>query len=90
MVVPRTLCFGNLSVLGVLLSYTSDVAAVRHMGWNLTPRDVGEEINDTLCAMAAAGTIRPVLGRTVAFDELPAALDDMEERRTTGRVVVTF
>jgi NADPH:quinone reductase len=90
MAVPRTLCFGNLSVLGVLLSYNSDAAAARrHTGWNLTPRSIGEDINETLCAMAAAGTIRPVLGRTVAFADLPAALDEMEQRRTTGRVVVS-
>ena len=38
--------------------------------------------------VAAAGTIRPVLGGTVAFEGLPAALDDMEQRRTTGRIVV--
>jgi NADPH:quinone reductase-like Zn-dependent oxidoreductase len=35
-----------------------------------------------------AGKIRPIVGRTVAFDELPQALDDMEARTTIGRVVV--
>jgi NADPH:quinone reductase-like Zn-dependent oxidoreductase len=36
-----------------------------------------------------AGAIRPVVGRTVAFEELPRALEDMEARSTTGRIVVT-
>jgi NADPH:quinone reductase-like Zn-dependent oxidoreductase len=78
--------------MGVLLSYNADPDAVRrHTGtYNVTPRSVGDEINETLCAMAAAGTIRPVLGGTVPFAELPKALDEMEQRRTTGRVVVSF
>jgi NADPH2:quinone reductase len=91
MITGRTLCFGNLSVLGVLLSYHGDPLAVRrHAGYNVTPRSVGDEINDRLCAMAASGAIRPVIGGTVPFEELPRALDEMEQRRTLGRVVVTI
>jgi NADPH2:quinone reductase len=92
MAIPRSLCFGNLSVMGVLLSYHRDPDAVRrHTGtYNVTSRAIGDRVNETLCAMAAAGAIRPVLGGTVAFADLPKALDEMEQRRTTGRIVVSF
>ena len=33
-------------------------------------------------------TVRPVVGLDVPFEELPAALDAMEQRRTVGRIVV--
>jgi NADPH2:quinone reductase len=88
-VTPRTLCFGNFSVGGVLLSYSSDpVVFRRHSGFNLTPRHVGDRVQSRLVELLEAGLIRPVIGRTVPFGDLPAALDDMEDRRTTGRTVV--
>ena len=36
------------------------------------------------------GRIRPLAGGTFAFEELPAALDQMEDRLTTGQIVVVF
>ena len=39
---------------------------------------------------AVAGRIRPVVGREVSFAELPAALDEMEQRRTVGRTIATW
>ena len=88
-ITPRTLCFGNFSVGGVLLSYASDeVEARRRSGFNLTPRSVGDAVHAELTALVADGTIRPVVGRTVAFEDLPLALEEMEDRRTIGRTVV--
>ena len=88
-VTPRTLCFGNFSVGGVLLAYTSDPAAARRAtGFNLTPRWVGDRIHDRLTELLAKGDIRPVVGATVPFTALPRALDEMEQRRTVGRTVV--
>jgi NADPH:quinone reductase-like Zn-dependent oxidoreductase len=83
------LCFGQFAVHGVLLSYSSDpLAARRATGFNATPRGVGEAVHERLLALLAAGAIRPVVSRVVPFEALPAALDDMEDRRTVGRVVV--
>jgi NADPH:quinone reductase-like Zn-dependent oxidoreductase len=42
-----------------------------------------------LLDLLAAGAIRPIVGRTVPFEGLAEALDDMEARTTVGRVVVT-
>jgi NADPH2:quinone reductase len=89
MVTGRELCFGSFSVCGVMLSYTSDpLAARRATGFNITPRSVGEAVHAELGRLLDAGAIHPVVGREVAFADLPAALDAMEDRETMGRVVV--
>ena len=88
-VTPRALCFGQFSVGGVLLSYTSrPLEARRATGFNVTPRAVGDAVHIHLLHLLAAGAIRPIVGREVAFAELPAALEAMAQRKTTGRVVV--
>ncbi|MFA5883625.1 MAG: NADPH:quinone oxidoreductase family protein [Acidimicrobiia bacterium] len=88
-VTPRALCFGQFSVGGVLLSYTSHpLAARRATGFNVTPRAVGEAVHARLLELLATGAIHPVVGREVAFADLPEALEAMEDRATVGRVVV--
>jgi NADPH2:quinone reductase len=88
-IVPRPLMFGNVSVLGVLLAYTSDPAAVRAAtGYNLVPRSVGERIHAALTDLLDRGAIRPVIGARVPFAELPAALEAMDRRETVGRTIV--
>lgn len=88
-IVPRTLMFGNVSVLGVLLGYSSDPAAVRTAsGYNLVPRAVGETIHAAIDDLLEGGQIRPVIGKRVPFDDLPAALDEMDRRETVGRTIV--
>jgi len=89
-VTPRQLCFGNLAVAGVMLSYTSFPEAARSAaGFNIVPRSVGDEVHEALLALLDDGRIEPVVSEVVAFAGLPAALGAMEERRTVGRVVVT-
>jgi NADPH2:quinone reductase len=51
-------------------------------------RRMNAETHDALAALLADGHYRPTVERVVAFDEVPAALDDLAHRRTTGRVVV--
>jgi len=88
-VTPRRLCFGQFSIHGVLLSYTSDpIAARRATGFNITPRAVGDAVHARLLELLDSGSIHPIVGREVDFLDLPAALDAMEDRATIGRVVV--
>jgi NADPH2:quinone reductase len=88
-IVPRPLMFGNVSVLGVLLAYSGDPAAVRAAtGHNLVPRAVGERIHADLVDLLDRGGIRPVIGSRVPFEDLPAALDAMDQRATVGRTIV--
>jgi NADPH2:quinone reductase len=89
MVNGRTLCFGNISLMGVILSYGDPALVSRGSGYNPVPREVGDQVQSDLVALLRAGSVRPIVGRTVAFEHLPEALDDMEDRATIGRVVVT-
>ena len=97
MVSGRAFCFGNFDVLGVILAYL-DPAALPHAGafvpvpvprFNPFTTDVGQRVQAHLLELLDAGKIRPIVGRTVPFVELARALDDMESRKTVGRVVVT-
>jgi NADPH:quinone reductase-like Zn-dependent oxidoreductase len=38
--------------------------------------------------LARAGTIRPVIDRQIKFGDVPAGLEALERRETTGRTVV--
>jgi len=84
----RTLCFGNISLAGVILSYGDRTGVPPGSGYNPTPRAVGEDVQGHLLELLASGRIRPLVGKVVPFHALPEALEDMEDRTTVGRVVV--
>jgi NADPH2:quinone reductase len=96
MVSGRVLCFGNFDIVGVILAYV-DPAALPFVNdhvrepvprFNPPTTDVGERVQAHLLELLSAGAIRPVVGATVPFEDLAGALDDMESRATTGRIVV--
>ena len=90
-VVPRRLALGNLKLCGVLLNYTSDTmieTIKRAMGWNVAPRELGVRISGEIVDLVRRGAVRPVVGQTVPFDSLPAAVDAMARRVTTGRTII--
>jgi NADPH2:quinone reductase len=89
-VTPRLLCFGSISLMGVMLSYQPDGEASPMPGLNRTDRSVGEAVQRSLIELLEAGRIHTVVGRQVRFEDLPAALEDMEHRRTTGRTIVVL
>ena len=41
-----------------------------------------------ILALVRAGKVRAVVGEVVGFDQLPAAMTRMRDRKTTGRVIV--
>ena len=49
---------------------------------------IGPEVHGALSDLVARGAIRSVVGRRIRMDEVGAALEDHEQRRTTGRTVV--
>lgn len=88
-IAPRPILFGNFALLGVLLAYTRDPEAVkRATGFNLVPKAVGDQIQESLLRLLEDGRIRPVVGRQVPFSAIPEALEALEQRRTLGRTVV--
>jgi NADPH2:quinone reductase len=90
-IVPRPIVFGNFSLAGVMLAYVADPTPIkRATGWNLFPRSTGLRVHAQLLELLAAGRIRPVVGRTAAYSELPAELERMEARRTIGRTILRW
>jgi NADPH2:quinone reductase len=84
----RKVSMGNFSVLGVMLGYTEMPIEFRKFGVNTFPPEVGREVHGALLELVAAGAIRPVIGRRISMHEVAGALDDHEQRRTSGRTVV--
>jgi NADPH2:quinone reductase len=84
----RKVSMGNFSVLGVLLAYSPASLPMRRFGVTPNPPERGREVHAALCRLIAAGAIRPFVGRRISLGQVGAALEDHEERRTTGRTVV--
>jgi NADPH2:quinone reductase len=87
--VPRPILFGNFDLVGVCLAYVDDPLAVKAaVGSNFVSRAEALALHDQVLGLVASGAVKPVVGLDVPFEELPQALDAMEQRRTVGRIVV--
>ena len=84
----RKVSTGNFSVVGVLMSYNEVPLQVRRAGLNPFGPATGAEVHAALCELVSRGAIRPVVGRRIRIEDVGAALEDHEQRRTTGRTVV--
>jgi len=84
----RKVSMANFSVLGVMLAYGPSYAPLRRMGLNFYPPEIGRQVHAALCELLTAGKIRPEIGRRIRMDEVAAALEDHEARRTTGRTIL--
>jgi NADPH2:quinone reductase len=90
-IIPRRVAAGNLKLCGVLLAYAEpDVATMvkQTMGFNFLSRQLGERITKSVVDLVLANKVRPVVGSVVDFEQLPAAIDAMGHRQTTGRTIV--
>lgn len=86
---PRPFAYGNFSLCGVCLVYVNDPLGVRRtLGFNWPSRAEGQRAHATILELLRTERIRTAIGRRLAFDELPAALESMERRETMGRLVV--
>lgn len=86
----RKVSMGNFSVLGVILGYGELPVDFRRFGLNMFPAETGREVHSALLELVGAQAIKPVVGRTVAMDEVARALEDHAARRTMGRTVVVI
>jgi NADPH2:quinone reductase len=75
-------------VVGVLLSYMPASRPMKQFGVTPNPPARGAEVHAALRTLIADGAIRPYVGRRVGMGEVAAALEDHEQRRTSGRTVV--
>lgn len=89
--VPRPLLFGNFSLCGIMLSYRRDPLAIRRAsGVNCLPRSLGDQVHEHVVALLDEGKVRPLVGHTASWRELPDQLERMRERRTMGRTVIDW
>jgi len=51
--------------------------------------DYARETQEDLDRMAREGFVKPIIGKTYGFDEIPQALKDIDERRALGKLVLT-
>jgi NADPH2:quinone reductase len=88
-ITPRAMAYGNFSLCGVCLVYVNDpVGTRRTLGFNWPSRGEGQQAHAHILELLRTGAIRTVIGRRLGFDEIPEALESMERRETTGRLVV--
>jgi NADPH:quinone reductase len=86
---PRALAYGNFDLCGVCLVYVNDPLGTRRtLGFNWPSRAEGQAAHATILELLRSGRIRTVVGRELSFEEIPEALEAMERRETTGRLVV--
>ena len=84
----RKVSTGNFSVVGVLLAYLPASLPMRQFGVTPNPPERGVEVHTALRRLVADGAVRPFVGRRIGLGDVAAALDDHEQRRTSGRTVV--
>ena len=92
-IVPRRLSTGNFKLCGVLLAYGDEnfVPAMKQaMGWNFCPDQLGQKIMGEIVERVIQKKLKAVIGDVVDFHDLPAALESMRDRATTGRIIVTM
>ncbi len=90
-IVPRRVMLGNLKLCGVMLAYAAEPMAKllkKGPGWNFASNALGEKIMREIVALVRLKKVRPVIGRVVEFDEIPAAIEAMANRETVGRTIV--
>ena len=90
-IVPRRVALGNFKLCGVLLAYQPPEVAEMvktAMGWNFASNELGATIMREIVELVVAGTVKPVVGCTISFEEIPAAIEAMEHRETVGRTIV--
>ena len=80
----RKVSIGNFSVLGVMLVVQPTAGRpMRRFGMNPFPPEIGPRGARRAAASSwRSGAIRPAIGRRIRMDEVAAALEDHEHRRT--------
>lgn len=91
--VPRRLMLGNFKLCGVMLSYADPATSAMiksAMGWNFASVALGASIMANIVKLVETGVIHPVIGKQIAFEDIPAAMEAMSHRETVGRVVAVL
>jgi len=82
--------YGNFDLVGICFAYVDSPRPARPFGMNFLSTSQGVDIWNRILHLTRAGTIRPVIGRQIEFADVPAGLEALERRATTGRTVVVL
>jgi NADPH:quinone reductase len=80
--------YGNFDLVGICFAFVDSPRGTRIFGLNFLSTAQGVEIWNRVLHLARSGTVRPVIGRQIEFADVPAELEALERRETTGRTVV--
>ena len=94
-IVPRRVLMGNFKLGGALIAYAHEAQArgiKQAMGWNFLTYEEATDRHRQLLEWLAAGKIRATVGKTVRFEDVPAAFDALADRdeatqQVPGRVI---
>jgi NADPH2:quinone reductase len=82
--------YGNFDVCGVCFAFVDSPRGPRAFGMNFLSTADAVAMWTEILQLARQGKIRPVIGRHVAFEDVPEALKALENRETVGRNVITL
>jgi NADPH2:quinone reductase len=80
--------YGNFDLVGVCFAYVDSPRPARPFGMNFVSTAEGIQIWNRILQLHRTGAIRPVIGRTIDFADVPQELEALERRETVGRTVV--
>jgi NADPH2:quinone reductase len=80
--------YGNFDLMGICFAYANSPRPARPFGMNFLSTAQGVDIWSRILHLTLAGTIHPVIGQQIEFADVPAGLEALERRETTGRTVV--
>jgi NADPH:quinone reductase len=80
--------YGNFDLVGICFAYANSPRQARPFGMNFLSTARGVDIWSRILHLTRAGTIRSVIGQQIEFADVPAGLEALERRETTGRTVV--
>ena len=74
------LVLSNINLASVLLAYDEEAVSgflKDAMGWGFCSRVLGEQVYQYLVSASQIGKIKPFVGETIGFEDIPRAIDAM-------------
>lgn len=92
-IVPRRIGMANIHLCGVIFAYADEATngfLKEGMGWNFPARELGQKIHSELLDLLVDKKIAPQVGEVYSFNDIPQALQNLADRKTTGRTIITL
>ncbi len=57
------------------------------MGWNFCPNELGAKATREIVELVRNGSVRPVIGKLIDFEDIPREIQALFDRKTVGRTI---